>query len=127
MDEDIKITYRPVKEIVILECVSYTLESLMKTVATVIGTGAPIVLNWAEGVVFAVTALPIEEELLEDRLKGTVYWASVAYASMPKYEPHLKASGIEVSIFDVSAHTELRSVAKWLRERSKTESRVAVR
>ena len=53
-----KFNYMPAKELVILEMVEYTLEEIAQTSALIQETGRPIILNWAEGIVFHHSPLP---------------------------------------------------------------------
>lgn len=117
MSEEIKITYRPIKEIVILERISHTLESLLGVVEALIRAGQPAPpLCWAEGIIFLRTGLPYTRAVLEERLKGTVFWEAVSYASMPEYKPIVKVAGVEIPVIDASVNPILREVARWLKE-----------
>jgi len=45
----VKIVCRPPKEVIFLECTKYpSVEALSTTIATIIRTGEPMVLKWAE-------------------------------------------------------------------------------
>ncbi len=112
-----KITYKPLEELVILEIVEYELGKLAETCALLLDTGRPIILSWAEGVAFHHQPLPIHtKELLKERMKGRIYWASVIYAAMPDYRPSLKVGPRDIPVL-MNPNPVLRNVAAWLKTR----------
>ena len=113
----ISISYKPAKELVVLEMAEYGLRELAETCALIIEAGRPVVLNWAEGVVFHHTPLPFNtKELMEERLKGRIYWASVIYAEMNEYSPRIKVGTRDIPVL-ATPNPLLREVALWLKER----------
>jgi hypothetical protein len=84
-DETIKITYEPIKEVVIKEYTRFDkIEDLIYIFAQLRAAGAPVALNWANGLVFVYTPLALDsEQLIEEFLNGKVYWANVSFAVMP--------------------------------------------
>ncbi len=112
-----KITYMPAKELIILEMVEYTLQELAEVCALLIEAGRPVVLNWAEGIAFHHVPLPFNtKELLKERMRGRIYWASLLYAEMPEYRPILRVGAREVPVL-ATPNPLLKEVARWLRER----------
>lgn len=77
-------------------------------------------LMWANGVAFTYAAMPANDEVVADQLKGKMHWASVAFAQMPTYETAvlLQEMNVRVPIADVSGNPTLYAVARWLRERA---------
>jgi len=121
----VKIVYKPAKEIVVMDYFQFSFEKLNQMFARLIHSGLPITAQWAEGVLFVYSPLiPDTDELMENFLKGRIFWSSVSFALMPKYAMSVKVDGIEVPIIDVSNHHVLREVAKWLREQAKLQSEV---
>ncbi|MEM1550411.1 MAG: hypothetical protein QXR13_00575 [Candidatus Bathyarchaeia archaeon] len=59
--------------------------------------------------------------MMENYLKGRVFWASVNFALMPKYSSSIKVGGLEIPVLDVSNHPVLVEVAKWLKKHSKPD------
>ena len=51
-------------------------------------------------------------------MKGNMYWASVMFAEMPKYESLKKIGGMEIPIMDQTPSPLFRQVAQWLRKRT---------
>jgi hypothetical protein len=116
----VKILYKPAKEIVILDYFQFTKERLNQMFARIIHVGLPVMAQWAEGVLFIYFPLvPDTNDLMENYLRGRIFWSSVNFALMPKYAPSVKVSGLEIPVVDVSEHPVLRETAKWLREHAK--------
>lgn len=115
-----KFTYMPAEELVILEMVEYTLEEIAQTSALIQETGRPIILNWAEGIVFHHSPLPFNtKELLKERKNGRIYWASVIFALMPNYVPTLKIGPRDIPVV-ATPNSLLKRAAKWIRENRET-------
>ena len=119
-ENKVRIVYKPAKEIVILDYFQFSVEKLEQMFARILQSGAPISAQWAEGVLFLYFPLvPDSEDLMEQYLKGRIYWSSVSFALMPRYAPSIKLSGLEIPVMDVSEHPILKETAKWLREQAK--------
>jgi hypothetical protein len=125
----VKIEHTPIKKIVILEVTSYpTPEKFAEVTAPAKLAGVPIVLNWAEGVLFATIPLPpTTDKLMDEFTSGVIYWQNVSYSLMPKFKPIITisshAGGIaEIGVMDVSANHNLVKTALWLKEYSSSKS-----
>jgi len=115
-----KFNYMPAKELVILEMVEYSLGEIAQTSALIQETGRPIILNWAEGIVFHHSPLPFNtKELLKERKNGRIYWASVIFALMPNYIPTLKIGPRDIPVV-ATPNPLLKRAAKWIREHRET-------
>lgn len=112
----INILYKPIKEIVILDYFQFSKDKIALMFANIIQSGLPIIAHWAEGVLFVHFPLtPDTNELMESYLKGRIFWSSVNFALMSDYSPFIKVTGIEIPVINVSKHTVLNQVAKWLK------------
>jgi len=86
--------------------------------------GQPVSLNWAEGIVFIHAIIPpITSEIIgEDFLNGKLYIASVNYAIMDTYQPHVTYKSpqgeIAVPIINLSSNITFSKLAKWLKNRA---------
>ena len=101
--------------------VEYRLQKLAETCALLIDAGRPVILNWAEGVAFHHMPLPFNtKELLKERMRGRIYWASVIYAEMPEYRSGLKVGARDIPVV-ATPNPVLRQVAAWMRERLSRE------
>ena len=122
LSREVKIVFQPIKEVVILDYFQFSKDTLSQMFSTMIQTGLPIMGHWAEGVLFVhFTLTPDTNDLMEEYLKGRIFWSSVNFASMPKYSPFIKITGIEIPVLNVSHHPVLCQVAKWLKNQMKTE------
>jgi hypothetical protein len=113
----VKISNKPVEELVILEMVEYNIKKLAETCAILMDMGRPVILNWAEGVAFHHTPLPFNtKELLRERMKGKIFWATVMFASMPVFNPSLKVGARDIPVL-ATPNPVLKQVARWMKER----------
>lgn len=113
----VNISYLPAKELIILEMVEYELREIAETCALLIEAGRPVILNWAEGVAFHHTPLPFNtKELMKERMKGRIYWASVIYAEMPEYARVLKVGTRDIQVV-ATPNPVLKQVARWMKDR----------
>jgi hypothetical protein len=118
-EEKIKITYEPFKEIVIKEYTRFqNIEDLIYIFAQMRASGAPAALNWANGLVFVYLALPPDtDQLVEDFLKGRIYWTNITFAAMPQYKPVVETrEKIQVPIINASSNIIIRQVTEWLKQ-----------
>jgi hypothetical protein len=108
----------PPKQLIILECTRYpTIDALAKVIGIVISMGESVILKWAEGVAFMYTVLqPTTEDLINELLKGRVYWSEVFYAEMPEYKQTIRVGTLDVPVIDVSPNPLLSEAAKWLKK-----------
>ncbi len=114
----VSIIYSPVKEVIIMEYIRYpTPEELIKNM--VLLPGQPAVLYWAENIVFLPVPVSMNNEKVVDELiKGKIYWFIVSYAPMKSYSPMLAAEkGPEAMVINVSRSRVLSEVARWLKSR----------
>jgi len=120
----IRIVYHPPKEIVILDYFQFSKENLSQMFAKIIHSGLPVVAYWAEGVLFIYFPLmPDTNDLMDNYLRGRIYWSSVNFALMPKYSSSIKVSGLEIPVVNVSEHQVMREVAKWLRKQAEIKEK----
>jgi len=113
----VEIVCRAPKKLVILECTQYpSIEALSKTIGTLISTGQPIILKWAEGVVLSYSLLPpTTDSLMKEFLEGRIYWADVVFALMPEYKPTVRVGTLDIPVIDVTPNPVLREAAKWMK------------
>lgn len=114
----VEIICSPPKQLIILECTRYpSMEALAKIIAVVISSGEPVIIKWAEGVAFIYTLLqPTTEDLMNEFLKGRVYWSDVIYAEMPEYKQTIRVGTFDIPVIDVSPNPLLRDATKWMKK-----------
>jgi len=111
---------RPPKQLIILECTRYpSVEALSKTAATIVSQGESLILKWAEGVVFSYSPIaPSTDLLLDEYVKGRVYWSDLVYAIMPEYKQSLRVGSLDIPIIDVSPNPLLSEAARWMKKQA---------
>lgn len=116
---DVKISYEPFKEIVIMEKTRFESPDEIARFTSVIAGGKLAGLYWVDGVVFlyfplTASTAAVAKALLET---GRVYWTFVGYAMMPKYSPTIETKEkMIVPVVDISSDSTLKKVAQWLKE-----------
>ena len=118
-NNEVKVTYEPFKEIVILEKTRFSTPDEIARFTSVIAGGKLAGLYWVDGVVFLYFPLPASTAAVAKMLLdfGKVYWTFVGYALMPKYEPVIETKEkMIVPVVDISADPVLKKVAQWLKE-----------
>ena len=121
---EMKITYEPFEEIIIKDYVKFEkLDDFIFAFAQLRALGQPVSLNWTEGIVFIHSVMePTTDELVQEYLKGRLYYIGVSFALMDKYEPSVTYKSpqgeIAVPIINVSSSQILSELAKWLKARS---------
>jgi len=118
----VKITYEPINEIVIKEYIRFEkIEDLIYIFAQLRAGGAPVSLSWANGLVFVNSPLPLEnEDIMNDFLKGKIYWANVSFAEMPEYKPLIATrERVQVPIINVNSSPIIVQVMYWLKQQKK--------
>ena len=75
---------------------------------------------WANGIAFTYAALPANDEVVTDQLKGKMHWGSVVFALMPTHENAvlLQDINVRIPVADVSGNPTLYAVARWLAEQA---------
>lgn len=120
MTEKIEVIVQPIKKIIIFECTKLSNEEFFQRIELIARTGQPVVLNWAEEIVFL--PVPYQQDskiIIEQALKGTFYWAAVIFSSMPKYQSIKKFGAREIPIIDQTSISYMRQVAQWLKKKIK--------
>jgi len=113
----VEIIYRPIQQLIILECIKYKSPSELLQ-SLILAPGQPAVLFWAEGVLFLPVPLsPSVDFFAEELAKGRIYWTSVSFTLMSEYQDSiLIEKGPEARVINVSSSPTLKDVAKWLKE-----------
>jgi len=116
---DVVVSYKPFKEIVVMEKTRFGSPEEIARFTSVIAGGKLAGLYWVDGVVFlyfplTASTTAVAKELLD---QGRVYWTFVGYALMPKYAQTIETKEkMIVPVVDISSDPVLKSVAKWLKE-----------
>jgi len=116
----LNIVCRSPKELVILECTRYpSVEALSRIVAVIMSSGESVILKWAEGVVFSYSPIsPSTDLLVDEYVKGRIFWSDVVYAIMPDYKQSIRVGTMDIPVIDVSPNPLLSEAAKWMKTHS---------
>jgi len=118
-NEKIEIVVQPIKKLVIFEKRVLSSKEFFKRIELIVISGQPIALNWAEGIVFLYMPYqPNSDIMIEETLKGTMYWATVLFTSMPEYQPLKKFGAREIPVIDQSSIPYLKQIAQWLKKQN---------
>lgn len=116
----VKITYAPIKELVVHEVVNVEYDDLLRSRITPAGN---LPLYWCDGILFSFNSMPMTKDLVQDYLQGTIHWMEVHYYPMKDYEPVLSLNDeqykavMHIRVLDTNRsglHTEF---VKWLKNK----------
>ena len=113
----VKITYSPIKEIIIHEMVEYPLGDFVKLMTDNVPPGniSPSV-KWCNGMVFMSTGLPSTVDVVKDQMAGIIHWSWFAFAEMPVFRQSIEtASKVILPVIDVSNNELNRKLVEWVR------------
>jgi len=114
-----KVTYRPLDEIVIHSSVEVSLRDLVRAAGQGYEMGSVgKTLVWANGAAFDYVPMAGTEtahkELIEHNCE---HWEYLLWAMMPKYESVLDfGEGVKIPVFDVTNDLKLSEVARWIKK-----------
>ncbi len=111
----VEIAYEPLKRIVVRELVKYdTPQQLVNALSFIMKMGQPVLLTWAENMVFVSQPIP-PSDMPEEYARGELYIASISYAPMSEFVHNVKSGNIEMPVIDVSRSPLSQELAKFLK------------
>jgi len=67
--------------------------------------------------VFSYSPITPQTELLVDEyVKGRIFWSDVVYALMPEYKQSIRVSTMDIPVIDVSPNPLLSEAARWMKK-----------
>ncbi|MDE1810696.1 MAG: hypothetical protein KGH66_01495 [Candidatus Micrarchaeota archaeon] len=114
----VKITFAPIKELIIHEAVKVSYDDILRERVTPSGT---VPLYWSEGMLFSFSSVPMTRDIVKDYLQGTIHWMEVHYTDMKEYKPVLDLKDqnyggeLKIRVIDTSKSALHSEVAKWLK------------
>ena len=119
-----EISIEPWKKLVIHEVVEYTFDDFVyQTMESVQATGTGIrILNWASGVAFQAHVFPDTDAIIQEKLNGTIHYASVTFAIKEKFEKQVIKDNATINFVDASINEIFNQLATKLKEQSKYKS-----
>ncbi len=113
----VEIVHEPLKKIFVREIVKFdTPQQLVNAFTFIMKMGQPILLTWAEGMVFATQPIP-PPEMPEEYARGELYVASISCAPMADYSQSIKHGNVEMAVIDVSRSPVSQQLARFLKSK----------
>jgi len=115
---DIRVSYDPFKEIVIMDYVRFNKVDDLVRFANVTAGGKTVGLYWVNGVIFVYYPLPAREVVAKSIVEEKkAYWTFVGFAIMPEYQPMIETREKIISpVIDMSGSPLFQKVAEWLKQ-----------
>ena len=119
-----EISIEPWKKLVVHEVVEYTFDDFVyQTIESAQATGTGIRnLNWACGVAFQAHVFPDTDAIIQEKLNGTIHYASVTFAIKEKFEKQVIKDNATINFVDASINEIFNELATKLKEQSKYKS-----
>jgi len=117
----LEIIIEPWKRLVVHEIIEYRFDDFVQMVASqnrAMGGGIPTV-NWANGIVFSMGALPDTESVIQEKLKGILHWGSVIFAIKERFEKQIIRENVTINFNDVGVNEIFAKLAETLKTQSK--------
>ncbi len=118
----VKITFAPIKELVVHEVVEMGRDDLIRERITPAGN---MPLYWCDGILFSFSSLPMTDAIVDDYLNGRIHWLEVHFAKMPKYTEVISLEAEEykatmnVRVIDTSSSQLHKEFIAWLKSNTK--------
>jgi len=124
----VKVTFKPMEEVIIHESIQYSLEDLVKLITINVNPGARTApLTWAKGVAFTyILLLPdTSDTVAEDLLAGKTHWFNVQWTPMPEYKKEIEVEETKVTIpvADLSSNSLICDVAEALKQQAEQSTK----
>lgn len=110
----VQVRHEPVKEIVILDRVKYSLDDFTKVLGM---SPTPVVASWSGSIVFAHRMLPWNDQTIKEAIEGRIYWSHISYAELPVFKNVIESKDgkVRIGVIDVSSSEVLKQAAKWIK------------
>ena len=120
----VKISYSPIKELVVHDLFKMDFDDLVRGNITPSGV---MPLFWCDGMIYRFTSLPMSRELSKLYLEGTVHWAEVHYSDdikdykqiMEVKDENFQGGALKIRIINMSNSQLHKDFAKWLKSNGK--------
>lgn len=115
--QTVEIAHEPLKKLVVRELVKYDSPlQLVNALSFLMKMGQPVLLTWAEGVVFVSQPIP-PSDMPEEYARGELYIASISYAPMAEFAHNVKSGNVEMPVIDVSRSPLSQELARFLKSK----------
>jgi hypothetical protein len=110
--------YQPWKKVVIHEIIRYSLQHFISKSSLGVsegGVGRPLM--WVDGLVLEIIIFRDTDDIIKEKLDGTIHYSAVTYAVQEKFQPEFKVSGnIRIPVIDVSSNKIFREMVSWIKK-----------
>ena len=116
----VKVTYSPVKELVVHDAVRIEYEDLLRERITPAGN---MPLYWCNGLLFSFSSVPMTKDIVKDYLAGIIHWMEIHYTEMRDYKSVLELNDdnykalMKIKVIDTSKSALHNDVTKWLKSK----------
>jgi len=125
----VKISFAPIKELVVHDVDEMSVEDLIRERITPAGN---MPLYWCDGILFSFSSLPMTDAVVEDYLNGKIHWLEVHFTKMPKYTEVISLDAEEykatmnVRVINTSSSVLHREFIAWLKNSLKEQAATAL-
>ena len=113
----VEIAHEPLKKIVVRELVKYdSPQQLVNALSFIMKMGQPVLLTWAEGMVFVSQPIP-PSDMPEEYARGELYIASISYSPMQDFVHNVKSGNVEMPVIDGSRSPLSQELARFLKSK----------
>ena len=115
----VEFEYQPWKKIVVHEVIKHPIEFFISQHSLGVqsgGIGRP--LTWVDGLVFSRLGFRDTDDIIKEKLRGTIHYSSIIYGILKKYQPQfmVKEGNIKIPVINVSDNKIFREMAAWIKK-----------
>ena len=79
------------------------------------GVGRP--LTWVDGVIFQVSHFRDTDDIIKEKLNGTIHYSAVSYVIHENLQSEFKVAGnIRIPVVDLSGNRVFKEMVSWLKK-----------
>lgn len=110
--------YQPWKKIIVHEVLKFPLQHFLSASSLGIqagGVGRP--LKWVDGVIFQISQFRDTDDIIREKLNGTIHYSAVSYVIHENFQSEFKVSGnIRIPVIDLSGNKVFKEMVSWLKK-----------
>lgn len=114
MTTPVKISYSPIKELIVHDVIEMNFEDLLMSRVTPSGS---MPLFFCSGILFTFSSLPPTRDVIREYIEGKIRWVEVRYMKMEKYQPIVELHEeqyLKTRVINTSGNPVHESFVKWL-------------
>ena len=114
----VEFDFQPWKKIIVHEVVKFPLDHFISGHSYGVqsgGVGRPI--TWADGIVFDIAHFRDTDDIIKEKLSGTIHWSALGYGVLETYQTEFKVSGnIRIPIINQSDNKVFKEMVAWIKK-----------